>query len=74
MNIDWDNEYKLGYCVGRGGFSLPFGNERRIIRKLLLSTSFPSTMSWVGMSLVIVGLILHSYVTFMEKKEEKITV
>ncbi|MGG1342357.1 DMT family transporter [Bacillus toyonensis] len=38
-----------------------------------LSAPIPSSLSWVGMSLVIVGMILHSYVAVVVKKEEKIT-
>jgi uncharacterized membrane protein len=38
-----------------------------------LSAPIPSTLSWIGMSLVIVGMILHSYVAVVVKKEEKIT-
>lgn len=40
---------------------------------ILLSAQFPSTLSWIGMSLVIVGMILHSFAAVMEKKEENIT-
>ncbi|PGZ52841.1 hypothetical protein A6E27_09585 [Bacillus cereus] len=40
---------------------------------ILLSAPIPSSLSWVGMSLVIVGMILHSYVAVVVKKEEKIT-
>lgn len=40
---------------------------------ILLSAPLPSTLSWVGMSLVVVGMILHSFAAVMEKKEEKIT-
>ncbi|WP_439022390.1 DMT family transporter [Bacillus thuringiensis] len=38
-----------------------------------LSAPIPSSLSWIGMSLVIVGMILHSYVAVVVKKEEKIT-
>ncbi|PEY29020.1 hypothetical protein CN354_27150 [Bacillus cereus] len=38
-----------------------------------LSAPFPSSLSWIGMSLVVVGMILHSYVAVVMKKEEKIT-
>ncbi|MEC3085249.1 multidrug resistance efflux transporter family protein, partial [Bacillus cereus] len=38
-----------------------------------LSAPIPSSLSWVGMSLVIIGMILHSYVAVVVKKEEKIT-
>ncbi|WP_410982894.1 multidrug resistance efflux transporter family protein [Bacillus cereus] len=38
-----------------------------------LSAPFPSSLSWIGMSLVVVGMILHSYVAVVVKKEEKIT-
>ncbi|WJE50591.1 multidrug resistance efflux transporter family protein [Bacillus cereus] len=37
-----------------------------------LSAPFPSSLSWIGMSLVVVGMILHSYVAVVMKKEEKI--
>ncbi|PFM63512.1 hypothetical protein COJ48_16225 [Bacillus cereus] len=40
---------------------------------LWLSAPIPSSLSWIGMSLVIVGMILHSYVAIVVKKEEKIT-
>jgi len=40
---------------------------------ILLSAPFPSILSWIGMSLVVVGMILHSFAAVMEKKEEKIT-
>ncbi|WIY59165.1 DMT family transporter [Bacillus arachidis] len=40
---------------------------------LWLSAPFPSSLSWIGMSLVVVGMILHSYVAVVVKKEEKIT-
>ncbi|KAB2441081.1 DMT family transporter [Bacillus luti] len=40
---------------------------------ILLSAPIPSSLSWIGMSLVIVGMILHSYVAVVVKKEEKIT-
>ncbi|MEH6892462.1 multidrug resistance efflux transporter family protein [Bacillus sp. JJ864] len=40
---------------------------------ILLSAPFPSTLSWLGMSLVVVGMILHSFTAVMEKKEGKIT-
>ncbi|MDM5155278.1 multidrug resistance efflux transporter family protein [Bacillus sp. DX1.1] len=39
---------------------------------ILLSAPLPSSLSWVGMSLVVVGMILHSYVAVFVKKEEKI--
>ncbi|MCP1398976.1 MULTISPECIES: multidrug resistance efflux transporter family protein [Bacillus cereus group] len=38
-----------------------------------LSAPIPSSLSWIGMSLVIIGMILHSYVAVVVKKEEKIT-
>ncbi|WP_026591093.1 DMT family transporter [Bacillus sp. UNC437CL72CviS29] len=38
-----------------------------------LSAPFPSSLSWIGMSLVVVGMILHSYVAVVVKKDEKIT-
>ncbi|MEY8348000.1 multidrug resistance efflux transporter family protein [Bacillus cereus] len=38
-----------------------------------LSAPFPSSLSWIGMSLVVLGMILHSYVAVVVKKEEKIT-
>ncbi|EOW9527378.1 multidrug resistance efflux transporter family protein [Bacillus cytotoxicus] len=38
-----------------------------------LSAPFPSSLSWIGMSLVVVGIVLHSYVAIIVKKEEKIT-
>ncbi|PFK47729.1 hypothetical protein COI93_01150 [Bacillus cereus] len=38
-----------------------------------LSAPFPSSLSWIGMSFVVVGMILHSYVAVVVKKEEKIT-
>lgn len=38
-----------------------------------LSAPFPSSLSWIGMSLVVVGMILHSYVAVVMKKEEKIS-
>lgn len=38
-----------------------------------LSAPIPSSLSWIGMSLVIIGMILHSYVAIVVKKEEKIT-
>ncbi|WP_459502739.1 DMT family transporter [Bacillus sp. C1] len=37
-----------------------------------LSAPIPSSVSWIGMSLVVVGMILHSYVAVVVKKEEKI--
>ncbi|AEW55986.1 membrane protein, putative [Bacillus cereus F837/76] len=40
---------------------------------ILLSAPIPSSLSWIGMSLVIIGMILHSYVAVVVKKEEKIT-
>ncbi|PEB50618.1 hypothetical protein CON65_14795 [Bacillus pseudomycoides] len=39
-----------------------------------LAAPIPSSLSWIGMSLVVVGMILHSYVAVVMKKEEKITV
>ncbi|PFA17666.1 hypothetical protein CN373_19590 [Bacillus cereus] len=38
-----------------------------------LSAPFPSSLSWSGMSFVVLGMILHSYVAVVVKKEEKIT-
>lgn len=38
---------------------------------ILLSAPIPSFLSWIGMSLVIIGMILHSYVAVVVKKEEK---
>ncbi|EEL50399.1 MULTISPECIES: DMT family transporter [Bacillus cereus group] len=38
-----------------------------------LSAPFPSSLSWIGMSFVVLGMILHSYVAVVVKKEEKIT-
>ncbi|PEW74656.1 hypothetical protein CN448_01545 [Bacillus cereus] len=38
-----------------------------------LSAPIPSSLSWIGRSLVIIGMILHSYVAVVVKKEEKIT-
>ncbi|MGR5911743.1 DMT family transporter [Bacillus cereus] len=36
-----------------------------------LSAPIPSSLSWIGMSLVIIGMILHSYVAVVVKKRRK---
>lgn len=30
---------------------------------LFLSIAFPSLMSWMGIMLVVIGMVLHSYIT-----------
>ena len=35
-----------------------------------LSAPIPSSLSWIGMSLVIIGMILHSYVAVVVKKRK----
>ena len=35
-----------------------------------LSAPIPSSLSWIGMSLVIIGMILHSYVAVVVKRRK----
>ena len=42
-----------------------------LVGELILFRTNSVILSWIGMSLVIIGMILHSYVAVVVKKEEK---
>ncbi|WP_203363311.1 multidrug resistance efflux transporter family protein [Bacillus sp. REN10] len=59
-----DNMQKLGAVEATQSFEVLFAV---ILEVLLLSAPLPTAISWMGMLLIIIGMILHSYVSHMKK-------